>query len=138
MVLFCKKQTANEYNILNLHWCKECIKAGFFPALYQYRRLQFFVMTPMLCTKELRVHTCIIYINIHVYKYIVFKMSMLRRHDLHYIHVIGHCTLPNLRLFWHMAIQFTLWLFWCFTDTCWWFMFVLCNNVNMSFVGAIC
>lgn len=44
------------------------------------------VIVYMLGTKELRVHTCIIYINI--YKYIVFKMSMLRRHALRYIHVI--------------------------------------------------
>lgn len=40
----------------------------------------------MLCIKELWVYICIIYSNI--YKYIVFKMLMLRRYDLRYIYLI--------------------------------------------------
>lgn len=45
-----------------------------------------YVIVYMLCIKELWVYICIIYINI--YKYIVFKMLMLRRYDLCYIYVI--------------------------------------------------
>lgn len=47
-----------------------------------------YVIVYMLCIKELWVYICIIYINIYVYKYIVFKMLMLRRYDLCYIYVI--------------------------------------------------
>lgn len=63
-----------------------------------------YVIVYMLCIKELWVYICIIYINIYVYKYIVFKMLMLRRYDLYYIYVIGYCILLNFRLFWYMAI----------------------------------